>query len=824
MTQQQTKIDTTPINESILDTRGDTNGDTNHPTDHPLSTNTHKAIDNQVEPAIHMDTENDHAMDIIGDVAHEVTPMQTTPKATTHHTTTASTIQDKPKIAPTIKTIYDKFDNQEESPTEYLMFNHSFKRKVPSPTAKGIPIQPGQARQAALIAKGAEDKRRKHTETAQKDINYERLQEQWSHFDSDKQQRYPDPDSLLQKTISKLLHADHTLAAKAEPNKKLRHAYALAKQQVTNDIPSTYRQAAMHPNTTKWRQGMEEEMANHERNNTWTLIDPNDNPKNTKIVGSRWVFNIKTNAMNEPIKWKARLVAQGFSQKPGIDYEETYAPVTSLRIIRLLIAIAIEENLQIHQMDVTGAYLYGKIDQPTYMKLPHGAYENQKDRKICKLNKALYGLRQSGRIWYELLNKVLRRMGFNSSYAEPCLYYSGQSDDIISVYVDDLLIITRTTTMADKIKLKLKDEFEMKDLGTINHILGMKINYNQDQGIATLDQSGYIAKALEDLDLQNTKRKSIPMSTNLTLSNEDSPSTKDHIDEMKTKPYAQAIGKLNWIAQASRPDIAFATSMCGRYTQNPSIKHWNAVRQIYGYLKNTIDTKIEFRRKTQTFDGYCKGVILSKDIKGHVDADYAGCWDTARSTSGCVFTYSGGAIVWTSKRQKCVATSTGEAEYMAIKHGSDIAIWLRNVMEHIGRSINSPIPIKTDNTAALTNILNPGSITGLKHIRVQYHASKERHEQKELEVKGIRTFDRLADIFTKALNGNQLKILCERMGINICTTKTEEDKRLIDDSQYNQEEECWNPGTGPEHTESTKDETRTCLADPRDKSRGRDYG
>ncbi|TIC08634.1 hypothetical protein E3Q15_03899 [Wallemia mellicola] len=256
----------------------------------------------------------------------------------------------------------------------------------------------------------------------------------------------------------------------------------------------------------------------------------------------------------------------------------------------------------------------------------------------------------------------------------------------------------------------------MEDLGKINHILGMKIDYNQDMVIATLDQSGYIAKAIEDLNLQNIKRKTIPMSTNLTLSNEDSPNTEDQSDEMKSKPYAQAIGKLNWIAQASRPDFAFATS----------------IRQIYGYLKNTIDTKIEFKKQMNPLNRYCKGVILQKDIKGHVDADYAGCWDTARSTTGCVYTYSGGEIAWTSKRQKCVATSTGEAEYMAIKHGSDIAIWLRNVMKHFGRELKSPITIKTDNTAALTNIINPGSITALKHIRVQYHAGKERHERKEI--------------------------------------------------------------------------------------------
>ncbi|TIB82591.1 hypothetical protein E3Q20_04416 [Wallemia mellicola] len=330
-----------------------------------------------------------------------------------------NTNTDDPPVPTPVRTIYDRFDKQEESPNEYLGFNHSSKRKAPPTRVKGTPIQPGQARHAARVIKEQEDNRLSKAEDAKTDIHYDRLKEQWSQFDDDKKRIYPDPELLLHKAINKLIHVDHTLATKAEPNKKIRHAYALAKLQPTNDIPTTYKQAITHPDAIKWRHGMEEEMATHDRNNTWTLIDLKDVPRDTNIVGSRWVFNIKTNAENEPIKWKARLVAQGFSQKPGIDYEETYAPVTSLRIIRLLIAIAVEENLQIHQMDVTGAYLYGNIDQPIYMKLPPGTYENEKNKKICKLNKALYGLKQSGRIWYEVLNKILQQMGFKSSYSEP---------------------------------------------------------------------------------------------------------------------------------------------------------------------------------------------------------------------------------------------------------------------------------------------------------------------------------------------------------------------------------------------------------------------
>ncbi|TIC40727.1 hypothetical protein E3Q08_03599 [Wallemia mellicola] len=306
-------------------------------------------------------------------------------------------------------------------------------------------------------------------------------------------------------------------------------------------------------------------------------------------------------------------------------------------------------------------------------------------------------------------------------------------------------------------------------------------NYdNQDKGVPTLDQSGYIAKAITDLNLQNTKRKSIPMSTNLTLSNEDSPSSEDHSDEMKTKPYAQAIGKLNWIAQASRPDIAFAT---------------------------------KFRREKQSLDGYCKGVILRKDIKGHVDADYAGCWDMAKSTNGCVFTYSGGAIAWTSKRQKCVATSTGEAEYMAIKHGSDIA----NLAKKRHEAPRKRTQITNNNQNRQYCCPNKYYQPWIYH-GPQTHKSKERHERKEIEVKGIRTHDQLADIFTKALNENQLRSLCKGMGINTSDNNTVKYAIPTNDPQYKQQEECQNNDTGLniQHHLTTRDRRNKKLHQARE--------
>ena len=177
-------------------------------------------------------------------------------------------------------------------------------------------------------------------------------------------------------------------------------------------------------------------------------------------------------------------------------------------------------------------------------------------------------------------------------------------------------------------QISAEEGIRNEDLGQVSHILGMHVNYDQPSGHATIDQSGYIARALDDLNLQNVKRRIIPMNTNLHLSIDDGPSSTEEKEEMMSKPYAQAVGKLNWISQASRPDIAYATNVCSRFTQNPGIKHWNAIKQIFGFLKNTIDTKISFSRKSGSIEGFTKGVIKPDNFEGFVDADWAGCSDT----------------------------------------------------------------------------------------------------------------------------------------------------------------------------------------------------
>ena len=534
---------------------------------------------------------------------------------------------------------------------------------------------------------------------------------------------------------------------------------------LTNHIPTTFNQAMTHPMADYWMTACEEELLTHERNQTWSLINADEIPGNRQLIGCRWVFTMKTDADHNPIKYKARLVAQGFSQRPGIDFAETYAPVTSLRTIRLLLATAVNEGLHIHQMDVTGAYLYGTLDEPIYMKLPQTLDKDKYKNKVCKLQKALYGLKQSGRIWFKTLEKSLNNIGFTSTHVEPSLFHSKELDAIVSVYVDDLLIISKNVKTIEYIKELLTERFEMKDLGVVNHLLGLKIQYDIDKGVAQVDLAGYIRNTLEALNLTGIRRRSTPMSTNLTLSIEDAPKSEEEKIEMKCKPYAQAIGALNWISNAARPDISYATNVCSRFTNNPGIKHWNQVIHIFGYLKKTINLKIIYNREEKEISGFLKGTLRTNKIEGYTDADYAGCKDTKRSTSGYVFTIAGGAIAWGSKRQHCTASSTCEAEYKAIQYGSEVALWIKHVLGTIDRRIEYGIPINTDNRAAYYNIIEIGILKGLKHVEVHFHASKDRHNMGLINIQKIGTNDQLADLFTKALDGNRLRTLGRKMGL-----------------------------------------------------------
>lgn len=269
------------------------------------------------------------------------------------------------------------------------------------------------------------------------------------------------------------------------PREDVHKAYHAFPVPSTNPVePNTIKQALKSPDAHHWLTASQEELSTHSKNNTWSIVNVSEVPKDRRPVGCRWVYRRKYNASNEPTTYKARLVAQGFTQEPGRDFDQASSPVTSLTTIRFLTALAVNEGFHIHQMDVKAAYLNGELKETIYMKLPPGFESNYPPKSICKLNKSLYGLKQAGKVWYDKLAHTLNQSGFTATHIEPCLFYSKKKDAIVHVYVYDLLILSKDPNAIQDIKDLLSSKFEMKDLGAANHILGMRINYKQDIGFA----------------------------------------------------------------------------------------------------------------------------------------------------------------------------------------------------------------------------------------------------------------------------------------------------------------------------------------------------
>lgn len=299
----------------------------------------------------------------------------------------------------------------------------------------------------------------------------------------------------------------------------------------------------------------------------------------------------------------------------------------------------------------------------------------------------MYGLKQSGRAWNKRLNSVLKTYGLNRSNADPCVYYKRERTRtlIIAVYVDDLLIFSNDEKERKRLKQTLQEHFNMKDLGNAKTFLGMTIE-KEEKGNINIHQRNYIKNALEKFRMENCNPTTTPADPNIKLTAEMQPKTNAEIEEMSKIPYMEAVGTLLYISRISRPDISFAVNAVSRFNNNPGQAHWKAVKRIFRYLKGTINYKITFTNGQE------------HNITGYSDADWANNMEDSKSITGCVVKMCGGPILWTSKRQRTVALSTVEAEYIALASTCQEVVWLRELSKEIEQIVNpEPTVIHCDN-------------------------------------------------------------------------------------------------------------------------------
>jgi hypothetical protein len=346
-------------------------------------------------------------------------------------------------------------------------------------------------------------------------------------------------------------------------------------------------------------------------------------------------------------------VAKGFTQKEGIDYHETFYPVSKKDLFRIIMALVAHFDLELHQMDVKTAFLNGNLEEEVYMKQPEGF--NDDSQKACKLRKSIYGLKQASRQWYIKFHKVITSYGFIENFVDQCIYLKVSGSKVVSLvlYVDDILLASSDLGLLHETKQFLSQNFEMKDLGEASYVIGIEIHRDRNQRILKLSQKAYIEKVLERFGMKNCSTSIAPITKEDKFSKDKCPQNALEQEQMKNIPYASAVGNLLYAQVCIRHDIAMAVGMLGRYQSNPGMEHWKAAKRVMRYLQGTKDYGLTYRYTDHL------------EVVGYSDSDFAGCVDSRKSTSGYIFLLAEGAISWRSAKQTIVATSTMEAEFIA---------------------------------------------------------------------------------------------------------------------------------------------------------------
>ena len=508
--------------------------------------------------------------------------------------------------------------------------------------------------------------------------------------------------------------------------------------------PKTFDDALNSDHSQEWKVAADFEYSSLIENQTWDLVKL---PEGHNIVGCKWVFRVKYDGNGKVNCFKGRLVAQGFSQRHGVDYEEIFSPVVHLSSIRTLLAFAAKKKLHVHQMDVVSAFLNGELKEEIYMKQPPGYVQSGKENLVCKLRKSIYGLKQSPRCWNQKLCDHLKSLGFKESGADSCVFVKNESSTlkIIAVYADDLILIAKSLSEIQQMKDSLSKTFRMKDMGQLRYCLGINFELTE-QGIS-LCQKQYLIKLLERYMLTEANTVTTPVDPNVKLVKDDSYSKK-----VDAAQYQSMVGSLLHAARATRPDIAHAVGIVSKFNAAPTQAHLTAVKRIFRYLKGTIELKLQYRP-----DG--------ENLLRFSDADWANDMDDRHSTTGNVFTMSGGAISWLSQKQTTVALSTAEAEYVALGSATQEAIWLYQLLNDLKIDTKGSIEIMEDNQSTIAMAKSSVGHKRTKHIDIKHHFIKETVQTGKITLSYCPTANMLADIFTKRLPRTQFEKLRDGLGL-----------------------------------------------------------
>ncbi|GJU26954.1 ribonuclease H-like domain-containing protein [Tanacetum coccineum] len=557
------------------------------------------------------------------------------------------------------------------------------------------------------------------------------------HKDHPKGQILGDPTSAVQTRgkIQKASSAQQALVSYIHKQNRTNHKdhqNCLFACFLSQEEPKTISQALKDES---WVEAMQEELLQFKLQQVWILVDL---PFGKKAIGTKWVFRNKRDERSIVVKNKARLVAQGHRQEEGIDYDEVFAPVARIEAIRLFLAFASYMGFLVYQMDVKSAFLYGTIEEEVYVHQPPGFVDPAHPNKVYKVVKALYGLHQAPRAWYETLSSFLLENGFRRGTIDKTLFIKKNKSDImlVQVYVDDIIFGSTKKSMCTEFEEVMHKRFQMSSMGELTFFLGLQVKQQPD-GIF-ISQDKYVADILKKFDFCSIKTATTPIESNKPLVKDE-----DGV-EVDVHEYRSMIGSLMYLT-ASRPDIMFAVCACARFQVTPKASHLHAVKRIFRYLKHQPKLGLWYPRDSPF------------ELEAFSDSDYAGAsLDRKSTTGGCQF-LGRRLISWQCKKQTIVANSTTEAEYVAAAHCCGQVLWIQNQMMDYGFNfMNTKIHI--DNESTICVVKNPVYHSRTKHIEIRHHFIRDCYEKRLIDVLKIHTDSNVVDLLTKGFDVTRISM------------------------------------------------------------------
>lgn len=519
--------------------------------------------------------------------------------------------------------------------------------------------------------------------------------------------------------------------------------------------PTSIREAMACPNAEQWRLACADEIQTLIDMGTFEPVLKREFDTKPRAMKTKLVFKLKTDSNGDFVKYKARLTACGYSQRgEGIDYNLTSAPVLNKDEMRLLFILAVEMDLKILQYDFVSAFLTAPCtDFDLFVNVPDGLdwmkvknLGKLADSNVVawKLKKQLYGTKQAAHEFYKLAKSALLEIGFKPLASAPCIFLCIDPYGVIGLYVDDFMMLGKEKdlpALRSKVKLmELKNkDIKLKYLGIPSTFLGCKISFHKEGGVK-VNQAINVNGLIELLELQECKTRSTPMEAiGVDPTSDPRP--------FATTMFRSVIGSLLYLQQCTRPDISVAVSMLGQFNENPTVGCFNAAKSVVRYLKGTKDLGLAYNKSNN----------LKCIIEVYTDADYAGDTSDRRSRTGLAVFMNRNLLDWSSTKQKSTATSTCEAEYMAIGLGAKRVMWLTQTLKLLGIEYETPI-LYTDNQAAKFLSENNACNSKTKHIQIQWHFVREMIADDLLVVKYVSTKEMIADVFTKCLSKSSFEM------------------------------------------------------------------